>query len=188
MTQCTANYRLVLQAVFCQQAIEPLFDTRGAIVSATSSFDHDVYYSKFSFPAGTAGESDTHSLALGYVFWLIGFTGAHRFYYGKTKTGVLWFFTLGLLGVGWIVDFFLIPGMEEDVAGEYQEGPIDYNLCWVLLIFTGCFGAHRLYQEKYVTGIIYLLTGGLLGLGVVADVLTLNEQISDENMNRTYVI
>ena len=56
--------------------------------------------------------NDTHSKAVGYVLWIFGFLGAHRFYYGKPVTGTIWFFTLGLLGIGWIIDLFLIPSMD----------------------------------------------------------------------------
>ena len=42
----------------------------------------------------------THSIVVGYLLWILGFLGAHRFYYGKPVTGTLWFFTLGLLGIG----------------------------------------------------------------------------------------
>ena len=38
----------------------------------------------------------------------LGLFGAHRFYVGKTGTGLLYLFTGGLLGVGWIVDIFVI--------------------------------------------------------------------------------
>ena len=51
---------------------------------------------------------DTHSKLIGYLLWIFGFTGAHRFYYGKPLTGTLWFFTCGLFLIGWIVDLFLI--------------------------------------------------------------------------------
>ena len=34
---------------------------------------------------------NTHSIALGYLFWLFGFLGMHRFYYGKRITGTIWF-------------------------------------------------------------------------------------------------
>lgn len=34
--------------------------------------------------------------------------GIHRFYEGKILTGLLWMFTLGLLGVGWLVDLICI--------------------------------------------------------------------------------
>jgi hypothetical protein len=35
---------------------------------------------------------------------------------------------------------------------------------------------------KWVTGIIYLLTGGLLGFGLLYDLCTLNGQVSEINM------
>ncbi len=127
------------------------------------------------------GYADTHSKAVGYLLWLIGFTGAHRFYYGKQLTGILWFFTLGLLGIGWLIDAFLIPSMDRQADYRYVPGPIDYNLSWVLLVLVGALGVHRFYQGKIITGILFLLTGGFLGIGVIYDVLTLNEQISEQN-------
>ena len=30
---------------------------------------------------------NTHSIVLGYLLWIFGFIGAHRFYYGKQVTG-----------------------------------------------------------------------------------------------------
>ena len=53
--------------------------------------------------------SDSHSLWMGYALWVLGFLGAHRFYYGKRTTGVIYLCTLGLLGVGWIFDLFWMP-------------------------------------------------------------------------------
>jgi TM2 domain-containing membrane protein YozV len=61
------------------------------------------------------------------------------------------------------------------------EGPTDYNLAWILLTFLGVFGIHRFYMGKIFTGLIWLLTLGLFGLGVLWDFLTLNEQISEVN-------
>lgn len=34
----------------------------------------------------------------------LGFLGAHKFYEGKVGMGILYVFTFGLLGIGWIVD------------------------------------------------------------------------------------
>lgn len=45
-------------------------------------------------------KTDTHSVLMGYLLWIFGFMGAHRFYYGKPVTGTIWFLTLGLLFVG----------------------------------------------------------------------------------------
>ncbi|MCP4196600.1 MAG: TM2 domain-containing protein [Proteobacteria bacterium] len=123
----------------------------------------------------------THSVAVGYVLWIFGFTGSHRFYYGKPITGTIWFLTLGLLGIGWIIDLFLIPSMERKADRRYNEGPIDYTVAWLLLAFLGLLGIHRFYLNKWITGIIYFFTGGLCGIGCIYDYWTLNEQIDEVN-------
>ena len=132
-----------------------------------------------TFPATMT--RNTHSIAVGYLCWLLGFFGAHRFYYGKRITGTIWFFTLGLFFIGWIIDLFLIPSMDAAADRRYVPGRIDYNLAWLLLAFLGLFGIHRFYMGKVVTGLIWLLTGGLLGLGWLYDLWTLNEQVSEVN-------
>ena len=107
--------------------------------------------------------------------------GAHRFYYGRPITGTIWFFTLGVFFIGWIVDLFLIPSMDRSADIRYVEGPIDYNIAWILLTFLGVFGIHRFYMGKILTGVLYLLTGGVFLIGVVYDFWTLNEQIDESN-------
>ena len=124
---------------------------------------------------------DTHLKTVGYVLWIFGFTGSHRFYYGKQITGTIWFFTLGLLGIGWLIDLFLIPSMDRQAGRRYRSGPLDYTVAWILLTFLGVFGIHRFYQAKWITGVIYLLTGGIFGLGWLYDLWTLNGQISQRN-------
>lgn len=121
---------------------------------------------------------DTHSLLIGYILWIFGFTGSHRFYFGKPISGTVYFFTLGLLLIGWIIDLFLIPSMEKEAELRFKSGSIDYNLAWILLTFLGLFGIHRMYMGKWLTGIIFLLTGGLLGMGYIYDFWTLNDQIT----------
>lgn len=124
---------------------------------------------------------NTHSKLIGYLLWIIGFTGAHRFYYGKPVSGTVWFFTLGLLGVGWLIDLFLIPSMDRKADLRYVPGPIDYSLAWLLLSFLGLFGVHRMYLGKWLTGLLYLVTLGLFGIGYIYDLWTLNSQISERN-------
>lgn len=128
---------------------------------------------------------DTHSKTIGYLLWIFGFTGAHRFYYGKPITGTIWFFTLGLLGIGWIIDLFLIPGMDREADQRFVGGDIDYSVAWLLLGFLGLFGIHRMYIGKWFTGIIYMFTGGLFLIGVLYDFWTLNTQISERNHGAT---
>lgn len=125
--------------------------------------------------------NDTHRKSIGYILWIFGFTGSHRFYYGKPVTGTIWFFTLGLFLIGWIIDLFLIPAMDQEADLKYRSGALDYTVAWILLTFLGLFGIHRFYMGKWFTGIIYLLTGGIIGLGYLYDLWTLNSQVSEIN-------
>jgi len=132
-------------------------------------------------PMSISSPAPTHPVLVGYLMWGLGFTGLHRFYFGKPLTGILWFFTGGLFLIGWIVDLFLIPAMAHSANRRYVSGPIDHTVTWVLHLFLGIFGVHRFYMGKILTGVLYLCTGGLLGIGYVYDMLTLNEQVEEVN-------
>ncbi len=54
---------------------------------------------------------------IAYLLWcgcFVGVCGLQRIYNGKYGTGFLYLFTLGLCGIGQIVDLFTIPGMVDD--------------------------------------------------------------------------
>jgi len=120
----------------------------------------------------------THLKSVGYILWLFGFTGSHRFYFGKPLSGTIYFFTLGLLGIGWLIDLFLIPALATRANMKYCPAPVDYTVAWILLTFLGVFGIHRFYMGKWLTGLVFLLTGGLFGFGYLYDFWTLNDQIN----------
>jgi len=134
---------------------------------------------KWGYPH--AMQTPTHSKTVGYLLWLFGFTGAHRFYFGKPVTGVIWFFTLGLFGIGWLIDLFLIPSMEREAASRFTPGRYDYSVAWILQTFLGVFGIHRFYLGKIGTGLLWLLTGGVFGIGWLYDFCTLNDQVDERN-------
>ena len=51
------------------------------------------------------------SKGVAFALWLfLGFFGAHKFYVNKTGLGILYFFTGGLFGIGWMIDIFTIWG------------------------------------------------------------------------------
>ena len=128
----------------------------------------------------------THNKLIGYILWIFGFMGAHRFYYGRPISGTIYFFTLGVFLIGWIVDLFLIPAMDREADRRYVAGDKDYNVTWILLTFLGILGIHRLYLGKWVTALLWFLTGGLFLLGYLYDYWTLNEQIDEVNRGNAW--
>lgn len=71
--------------------------------------------------------------------------------------------------------------MDRAADRKYAAGNIDYSIAWLLLTFLGLFGIHRFYMGKIGTGILWLLTLGLFGIGYLYDYWTLNGQISALN-------
>jgi hypothetical protein len=57
---------------------------------------------------------------------------------------------------------------------DYEEVS-DYSrlLALLLCVFLGYAGAHRFYVGKLWTGTLWLLTGGMLGIGYVSDIVAL---------------
>ena len=63
--------------------------------------------------------------ALAYILLVLGFfgfCGIHRFYMGKWGTGLLWFFTGGLLLIGQIIDIFFLSGAVDNHNRRYARG------------------------------------------------------------------
>ena len=47
---------------------------------------------------------------------------------------------------------------------------------WVsffLCLFLGGFGVHKFYEGRVLLGVLYLFTGGLFGIGIIVDLITL---------------
>lgn len=70
-----------------------------------------------------APEKSLNKVSSAYILWLgclLQLHGLHRIYNGKIGTGLLWMCTLGLFGVGQLVDLLLIPNMVDDYNIKLQ--------------------------------------------------------------------
>jgi len=67
-------------------------------------------------------------------------------------------------------------GKDDD---EYSPG-VAFGL-WLACLFGLC-GVHRFYLRKPGTGVLWLLTFGLLGIGQLVDLIRLRDMVEDENI------
>lgn len=66
------------------------------------------------------------------------------------------------------------------------ERPLSVGVAYLLWLFLGLFGAHYFYMGKVGIGVLYLLTLGFAGVGLLIDLFTLKGQVDRENARRRY--
>ena len=63
-----------------------------------------------------------------------------------------------------------------------KSTPVTY-LLWILGGF-GVLGLHRFYLGRWVTGLIWFLTGGIFFVGALVDLFLIPELVRVENLSR----
>ena len=66
------------------------------------------------------------SVGVAYLWWFfLGLFGGHHFYLGRTALGLLYLFTLGLCGLGWLADMVTLPRQTHraNAGNEPQVSP-----------------------------------------------------------------
>ena len=86
-------------------------DTDSGRASYSGAFD------SADLDMGNLSGTPTHNVVIGYVLWIFGFLGSHRFYFGKPVSGTIWFLTLGLFyllvnGFTFLMASWVVPGFE----------------------------------------------------------------------------
>lgn len=106
-----------------------------------------------------------------YVLWFPGgLLGFHHFYLGNTWIGILYLCTLGIIGIGWIVDAFLMPKHVELANSNSNILENEWTVTCILAISpTGLFGAHHYYLNRCNFGVLYTCTFGIFGVGYIVD-------------------
>ena len=61
--------------------------------------------------------------------------------------------------------------MGNRIIRNWLQSEYSRTIALILCIFLGEFGFHRFYVRKIGTGILYLLTGGLFGIGWIIDLI-----------------
>jgi hypothetical protein len=71
---------------------------------------------------------------------------------------------------------------------RHSRGPrhLDVGVAYLLWLLLGLIGGHKFYLGKPFIGVVYLLTAGLFGVGVIYDLFTLKGQVERENSRRRY--
>ncbi len=59
-------------------------------------------------------------LVIFLLWFFLGGLSMHRFYVGKIGSGIIYLLTGQLLGIGWIIDLFLIGGMVDNYNNKYE--------------------------------------------------------------------
>ena len=71
--------------------------------------------------------------------------------------------------------------VEENIKTKNTERLlVSYLLCGG--VFFGCGGLHRLYNGKIATGLLWMITGGMFGIGQFIDVFLLPDIVSQKEM------
>ena len=98
----------------------------------------------------------------------LGVYGVHYFYVRKPGMGILYMFTAGLFGIGWVVDIIRIA------TGTFELGRVDFgsnNIVIGTKKYTGLKVAVGILGFLAITSMMAELWGGALGYGIAAGIL-----------------
>ena len=73
-------------------------------------------------PAATyIPQTGTKDVVVSYLLWFfLGLLGGHRFYLGHVGLGIVYLFTFGGFGIGWIIDAIIMPQLVHQANNPNQ--------------------------------------------------------------------
>lgn len=147
-----------------------------------------------AYPVGTLTSipREKKSIIEAYLLWLIfGLLGAHHFYLRRTEFGIVYFFTFGLLGCGWLIDMFRMPYLVSEtnkkVMDAFQVKKKNISDAYTLWFPFGLLGFHHFYLGNVIMGILYFFTLGLFGIGWLIDLVRIPYMVKAANERDPFV-
>jgi TM2 domain-containing membrane protein YozV/signal transduction histidine kinase len=96
-------------------------DAHGRRIMRRDAQDRRAYSATQSFKKPRAANASESSRGIALLLAIpLGWTGAHRFYVGRVGTGLAMLFTLGGLGLWWLIDIVMVAcGQLKDMDGKW---------------------------------------------------------------------
>lgn len=120
------------------------------------------------------------SLGTAYILGLppLGIFGAYHYYLGNIKLGLIYTFTFGIFGIGWIVDLFRMSTLVRKARLDKKSVGTSYIMAMPPF---GLFGAHHYYLGNYFLGILYTCTLGIFTIGWIVDLFRMKDLVKASN-------
>lgn len=120
------------------------------------------------------------SLCTAYILSLppLGIFGAYHYYLGNWKLGLIYTFTVGTFGIGWIVDLFRMPKLVKKAGLDQRSVGTAYIMSMPPF---GLFGAHQYYLGNYFLGVLYTCTLGIFTIGWIVDLFRMKNLVRAAN-------
>ena len=120
------------------------------------------------------GADDQKHLDDAYLLWMpMGLLGFHHFYLNRPVWGLIYFFTSGLFGVGWLIDGFRLSCLVKECNRKTQERieqlpvfqmPYSGMLCWRSATTSG---KHACIILTPLKPHIYIVKLGFTGVNII---------------------
>ena len=78
----------------------------------------------------------------------------------------------------------MLPATDAQTMMAYETHKKDMVIAYLLWYFLGVFGGHRFYFRQPGLGVLYFLTFGIFGLGVIADMIRMPYMVQRYNLQR----
>ena len=125
-------------------------------------------------------QREEKSIGTAYILGLppLGIFGAYHYYLGNVKLGLIYTFTFGLFGIGWVVDLFRMPTLVKKAGMEKRSVGTAYIMSMPPF---GLFGAYHYYLGNYALGIVYTFTLGIFSIGWIVDLFRMKQLVKAAN-------